>query len=139
MVANQIVKDRIKLFIAHLDVTNQAFEKACGLSNGYIANMRKGVGDYALEQISKKYPELNTTWLLTGDGAMLNESPKELHKVADTEIGNLLAAIRQHGEELRKQGERLDRVLDLVSRRESGVVPASSQVGDQKSPPLGSM
>ena len=65
------VKDRIKIFISSLGLTNQRFEIECGLSNGYIANMRKGVGNDALERISNKYPELNTGWLLTGEGVML--------------------------------------------------------------------
>lgn len=65
------VKDRLKLFISSLNITNQKFEIECGLSNGYIANMRKGVGDDALERISNRYPELNRGWLLTGEGEML--------------------------------------------------------------------
>lgn len=151
---NQIVKDRLKLFIAHLDVTNQAFEGACGLSNGYIANMRKGVGDRALEQISKTYPELNTTWLLTGEGAMLKElqikNDENQKKIVGADISALLAtAIQQqgellaqqnkalalHGEELRKQGERLDRMIDMVEQYQKGAFSPASQIGLQKSPP----
>lgn len=163
----QIVKDRLKLFIAHLNVTNQAFEGTCGLSNGYVANMRKGVGERALEQISKSFPELNTTWLLTGEGQMLKEPKKNAQALAsvdgevervikispqndnttfksseDMEINQLLAAILQHGadlraqnEELRKQGERLDRILALTSPTPAAVFVPSSQETERNSPP----
>ena len=73
------VKERIKTFISSLGLTNQRFESECGLSNGYIANMRKGVGDDALERISNKYPTLSKSWLLTGEGAMLkNDCQSEI-------------------------------------------------------------
>lgn len=70
----EIVKDRLKAFITYLNLTNQRFEIECGLSNGYISNMRKGVGEDALERISNKYPQLSRSWLLTGEGDMLKST-----------------------------------------------------------------
>lgn len=68
------VKDRIKAFISSVGMTNQRFEAECGLSNGYISNMRKGVGEDALERISNRFPELSRAWLLSGEGEMLKNS-----------------------------------------------------------------
>lgn len=95
------VKDRLKEFISSLNITNQKFEIECGLSNGYIANMRKGVGDDALERISNRYPELNKSWLLTGEGEMLksgsstadNSAPGKMIPFYDAEV----AAGSQYG------------------------------------------
>lgn len=70
------VKERLKKFVKYKNLTNQKFELEAGLSNGYIANMRKGVGDRALEQISNKFPDLNIGWLLTGEGEMLKSEPQ---------------------------------------------------------------
>lgn len=70
----EIVKDRLKAFITYLNLTNQRFEIECGLSNGYISNMRKGVGEDALERISNTYPQLSRSWLLTGEGDMLKST-----------------------------------------------------------------
>ena len=71
-------KERLKMFISSINLTNAAFEKSLGLSNGYINSMRKGLGYDKLEQISNLYADLNMGWLLTGEGEMLkSSSPKE--------------------------------------------------------------
>ncbi|TWP23100.1 peptidase S24 [Apibacter muscae] len=68
---NDGVKNRIKQYIEYLNIPISAFEKNCGLSNGYVSSIRKGIGHKALEQISEKYSEINKSWLLTGEGEML--------------------------------------------------------------------
>ena len=65
-------KNRIKMFISHIETNVSQFEKSLGLSNGYINSMKIGIGYDKLEQISNMYPDLNMAWLLTGDGPMLN-------------------------------------------------------------------
>lgn len=67
-------KERLKTFISSINLTNAAFEKSLGLSNGYINSMRKGLGYDKLEQISNMYTDLNMGWLLTGEGEMLKSS-----------------------------------------------------------------
>ena len=44
-----LIKDRLKEFVRYLQLTNQYFEAECGLSNGYIANIRKGIGLMAMK------------------------------------------------------------------------------------------
>lgn len=67
-------KERLKTFISSKNLTNTAFEKSLGLSNGYINSMRKGLGYDKLEQLSNLYTDLNIGWLLTGEGEMLISS-----------------------------------------------------------------
>lgn len=52
-------KERLKKFISAINLTNSAFEKSLGLSNGYINSMRKGLGYDKLEQLSNLYTDLN--------------------------------------------------------------------------------
>lgn len=65
------VKDRIKKFIDSQNLTIKAFEEMCGLSNGYISSMRKGLGGAKLNNVLTKFPNLNRDWLLFGEGEML--------------------------------------------------------------------
>lgn len=72
-------KERLKTFLSSMNLTNTAFEKSLGLSNGYINSMRKGLGYDKLEQISSLYTDLNMGWLLTGEGKMLKSNPSDSH------------------------------------------------------------
>lgn len=72
------VKQRVMEFIRYKRIPIAKFENLCGLSCGYIRNMRKGFGVEKLNNITKMFPELNPMWLLYGDGEMLvSETPTE--------------------------------------------------------------
>ena len=65
------VKQRLVQFIKSMHMTQRAFEIRCGMSNGYIANIRKGIGEDYLLNIAQQFPQLNRAWLLFGEGEML--------------------------------------------------------------------
>lgn len=56
-------------------------EIECGLSNGYLGKQRKNKGSFGgaiLLRIEKRFPELNISWLLSGEGEMLNTTYGEV-------------------------------------------------------------
>ena len=65
------IKNRLIQFIQHKQMTVKAFEESCGMSNGYVSSMRKGLGAEKLNNVLTKYPDLNREWLLYGEGPML--------------------------------------------------------------------
>ena len=65
------VRDRIKLFLRHLDIGQNNFEAKVGWSNGYINNT-KSISADKLNQVLNEYPQLNVNWLITGKGEMTN-------------------------------------------------------------------
>ena len=65
------VKERLFSFVKHNGMSNLAFEKKCGLSNGYLRNFKGNLGDDKLSNILAAFPELNKDWLLYGEGSML--------------------------------------------------------------------
>ena len=69
------VKERLIEFISYLEMGQGKFEKACGLSNGFVTNIRDGFSTPNLYKITSAYPELNINWLITGEGKMLNGQP----------------------------------------------------------------
>ena len=89
-----IVKERLLIFLKHLNIGQTAFERQVGLSNGYISKVKKSIGTQQLEKIFSTYTELDSRWLLTGIGEMLNATPKETsgaNKVSDSSnINNVL-------------------------------------------------
>ena len=65
------VKERLIAFIEHKGLSKNAFEVACGLSSRYVSNISVSISPNMIKKISLTFPDLNTTWLLTGDGSML--------------------------------------------------------------------
>lgn len=89
------VRGRLLKYIHYLGVPVSAFEKSCGMSNATIANMRKSLSQDKVSTIAQNYPELNITWLMTGQGEMLEgeneredetieESPKKESVILQT-------------------------------------------------------
>lgn len=76
-------KDRLVQFLASISMGQGSFEKYVGLSNGFVNNVGDSIRKKSLEKISLKYPELNTSWLITGVGEMLNT---EIHSEPKTSL-----------------------------------------------------
>jgi hypothetical protein len=74
------VKDRVILFIDYKGISKNAFEKACGLSTRYVSNMRQSIQPDKVKNIALAFPELNTGWLLTGEGEMLKSEVAQSSK-----------------------------------------------------------
>lgn len=67
------MKQRLMRFIKSEKISQGKFERMCGMSNGYLCNIKQSIGSSKILSISKAFPQLNTEWLLTGEGSMLNE------------------------------------------------------------------
>lgn len=68
------VKERLKKFIAHQNLSVVSFEKSIGAGNGYVYSISKSIGLDKLEKVIEYYPILNIVWLLTGKGEMLEQA-----------------------------------------------------------------
>ncbi len=80
-------KERLLLFLKHLGVGQSAFERQVGISNGYISSIKESIGSGHVQKIASKFPELNTEWLLTGNGEMLkSDNRNEPYLITSTGI-----------------------------------------------------
>ena len=66
------IKQRLMQFIKARKITINEFEKTAGLSKGYMRQLRHTPKNDKISDILSAYPELNKTWLLSGEGRMLN-------------------------------------------------------------------
>lgn len=64
-------RERLKLFLTSINISEGSFEKATGLAKGFVSKVGDSIRTSSLEKIKSVYPSLNTSWLLTGDGDML--------------------------------------------------------------------
>ncbi|WP_294554004.1 S24 family peptidase [uncultured Bacteroides sp.] len=70
------IKERFDAFIKYKSLSRRKFQDAIGVSNSYIQNISKGISREVLNRISIQYPELDTNWLLTGVGEMLQSEER---------------------------------------------------------------
>lgn len=71
------VKQRLVSYLKEKKMGQNRFESLAGISNGYISNLKKSPGSEVLTKILNAAPDLNRTWLLTGEGSMLSGSNEE--------------------------------------------------------------
>lgn len=66
------VKQRLVRFIKYKGLSQRRFEERIDAGNGFVNNISKGIGANKLYKILCEFPDLNQSWLLTGEGEMLN-------------------------------------------------------------------
>lgn len=72
---------RIKTYLDHKDIRISTFEKSVGFSNGSFGGQLKknrSIGIDKLENILRKYPDLDANWVLTGSGEMLRDKHEDI-------------------------------------------------------------
>lgn len=83
------VSERFYRFMTYQQVKPRRVEQLCGLSNGYLGKQRKNKGSFGgtvLHKIEKHFPQLNMTWLLSGEGNMMNTKYHEVNSEELTSV-----------------------------------------------------
>lgn len=95
-----MITERLKQFIDFINVSISAFEKSIGMSNASfrkIYNNNGAIGSDKLERILNTYPQLNPSWLLTGEGSMiLGEETAVQQKQESTESKGDFVRVKIH-------------------------------------------
>lgn len=75
------IQERLRKYIEVKSLTPKQFEQISGLSNGSFSKLSDNTRRSTVNRISIAFPDLNTSWLLTGEGEMLKqkEEVKEDH------------------------------------------------------------
>lgn len=68
---NESVKSRLKEFARFKGLPIYKFESLCGMSQGYVSNIRQSISPNFVQKITSIFPDLNVSWLITGNGEMI--------------------------------------------------------------------
>lgn len=133
------VKERIVAFVKAEQITAREFERRCGLSNGYVNNLKASPSSAVLQKILYAFPDLSQSWLLTGEGPMLapaSESdqppsssivngPHGTQAVGDGAravngegVKECLEIMKRQQESISKLAETVDRLTRIISERQ---------------------
>lgn len=114
------VKERLAAFIEFKGLSKNKFEQMCGLSRRYASNISRSIQPDKIEKISLAFPDLNTGWLLTGEGEMLKdagESPEGQGVYVPQELVQMFTNMT---EAARIQEENVARLTKMVDRLAGG-------------------
>ncbi|MEG1899427.1 MAG: hypothetical protein RR183_07110 [Bacteroidales bacterium] len=76
------VKERLITYLKYRKISPRQFTIAIGVSESYVSNIRTSIQPDKIDSITNHFPDLNTGWLLTGEGQMLK---KEQEKIIEQE------------------------------------------------------
>lgn len=79
-----MLKDRLLKFIRYKGLTVSRFEALVGLSNGAVCRTNDRMRQRTVDAIIYAFPDLNSQWLLTGEGDMLISDSIE-HEMAEAQ------------------------------------------------------
>lgn len=71
------VKERLTVYIKHTGLSARAFARRAELPETFVSSMRNSTSAEKINLILEKFPDLNRTWLMTGEGEMLNSYKME--------------------------------------------------------------
>ncbi len=88
------IKDRLYKFLEFKKLRASAFERKCGLSNGFCSKISENITEGSLLLIGNSFPDLNLDWLKTGEGEMLNGPSSIFETGRNEESPNMLAMVK---------------------------------------------
>lgn len=128
------IKDRFAEFIAYKGLSRRKFQESIGVSNSYIQNISNGISAEVLRRIANTYSDLNTDWLLTGNGDMLkptqsvgdisnstvsgvNVNGTEIHISNMDAYDTLLKIVNANQKAVEKFQEQIDRLITIIEKK----------------------
>lgn len=114
------IKERVSEYCNYKNIAISKFESLSGISNGYFNNIKKRPSDEKIEKIHRAFPDLNTGWLMTGEGEML----KNIHQTANGD-GNMQVA--GNGNTVTHSDTALTKALDELAEQRKLVAKAQEQ------------
>ena len=67
----QTLKERLDAFLKHMNLSQAKFAEEVGVSVGFANNVGNSISTKSLNKIKNTYPLLDSNWLLTGEGSMI--------------------------------------------------------------------
>lgn len=111
------VKNRLLTFIEHENITASEFERRCGLSHGYVSHIRRSISDSVCSTIAHQFPNIDTRWLMTGEGSMLMNVSGDDRETVISRYEEMLASRDARIRELERTILSQQRQIDILKKQ----------------------
>ena len=123
------LRQRVLEYCKRKNIAVSRFEKECNLANGYFNQVKKRPSLDKIESISRAFPDLNTDWLLTGEGEMLRQNIQQAgdnstqvhgtnnHVSSPRVLEMAMQEIAEQRKLVAKSQEQIDRLITLLENK----------------------
>lgn len=101
------LKDRVKKFLLTERISNSQFGEIAGVSDAYVACIKKNLSFAVLQKLYYINPRVNLAWILWGDGEMYNNDSSALKNLQTENVA------------LREKVAMLQKIVQLYERNEN--------------------
>ncbi|MDE6072086.1 MAG: hypothetical protein K2G53_05985 [Muribaculaceae bacterium] len=130
------VKERLIAFLEYKGINKSEFGRRIGVSNAFVTSMRKSIQPDKIALIQKEFPDLNTSWLLTGEGEMLKDVSVHQTSYGDHSPnvngdGNTIqgeTSIERTLDEIAEYRKLLERTLAMIEKRDAQIEKRDAQI-----------
>lgn len=109
------VKERLKEYLVYKNLSMRKFSQTIGVSSSYVNNINKSIQPDKINSITIHYPDLNTGWLLTGEGTMLNVNDESAN------LDGYITVSKEAWEVIKKQADGLNAQAASLERRDKQI------------------
>lgn len=113
------VKERLTEYVKSKNLSNSEFCRKIGVSVAFISSMRRSIQPDKVESIALNFPDLNISWLLTGEGTMLNgkeplalDNPKRIVEVSE----EAWDVIKKQADSLASKDRQMEELISLLKK-----------------------
>lgn len=120
------VKQRLIKYLKYKGISQREFAELVGVSSGYVNAIRKSIQPNTLHKIAIRFTDLNTGWIITGEGEMLKEEDTviENHQTFDEEYWKDLVSSQQ--KTIERQAKTIEEqsnvIASLISQKDKRAV-----------------
>lgn len=126
------VKQRLENYLKYEKISKTTFGNTIGVSASYINSIRKSIQPDKINSIAQNYPNLNITWLLTGEGEMLTQTGEdEQNKEFSNTFADDITTLNPNNPETMNMLHQMVSVIDRQSIQIDRLITQVEKSGDR--------
>lgn len=117
MYTQMTIRERLKEYIKFTGMSERQFCKTIGVSSSYVNNINKSIQPDKIDSIAMHFPELNTGWILTGEGQMLRQHEENKATSTPDFISipmEVWSVIKNQSESLKSKDQHISELISLL-------------------------